>query len=504
MLRALLPSPLQESLFLIRLASLLVPAQRRSAWRKEWEGEMWHASMLLEERGYSRSAARSQLRSFWRGSVVDAAWHRGRRIDRESLVRGLSHYVQSPGFCIASIVIAIAIIAVASGFLPSTRDVLLPLPYANADRIATISQSGMALSARAGIRTTWVHWWQRDSKLIEDAATYIWRPQPAADRSGRLGSVLNAEVSDNFFSLLGAGALHGRTFTRGDAGACENCVVLSYDFWRRLHSADGTNVGDLISVGGQRHKLIGVLPKEFWFLSRRIEVWSLARGADAWTGVVLRLGPDVTKQAAEAELESIALAHGLLPWVCVVDISPLQARVRSVFGSFALALALAAVIAIVSLRPRVPSLQVYMSRRERRYACLRASFFVCKTGLLLIAVLLSGLEFTRATSITMIGGTDALTEPLSTWLFLIACMGVLSWSIYDQRRRCRVCVRRLGLPAHVGCPGCLLLDWAGTEMVCMEGHGMLYVPEMSSSWQDPEKWTTLDDSWQALFARETL
>jgi hypothetical protein len=145
-----------------------------------------------------------------------------------------------------------------------------------------------------------------------------------------------------------------------------------------------------------------------------------------------------------------------------------------------------------------------MSRRERRYACLRASFFVCKTGLLLIAVLLSGLEFTRATSITMIGGTDALTEPLSTWLFLIACMGVLSWSIYDQRRRCRVCVRRLGLPAHVGCPGCLLLDWAGTEMVCMEGHGMLYVPEMSSSWQDPEKWTTLDDSWQALFARETL
>jgi hypothetical protein len=463
---------------------------------------MWHASMLLEERGYSRSAARSQLRNFCRGSVIDAAWHRGRRIDRESLVRGLSHYVQSPGFCIASIVIAIAIIAGASGFLPSTRDVLLPLPYANTDRIATISQSGMALSARAGIRTTWVHWWQQDSKLIEDVATYIWRPQQAVDRFGRPSSVLNAEVSDNFFSLLGAVPLHGRTFTRGDA--CDNCVVLSYDFWRRLHSADGAKVGDLISIGGRRHKLIGVLPKEFWFLSRRIEVWSLARGTDAWTGVVLRLAPDVTKQAAEAQLESIVHERGVPVWLSVVDISPLQTRVRSVFGSFALALALAAVIAIVSLRPRLPSLQVCMSRRERRYACLRASFFVCKTGLLLIAVLLSGLEFTRATSITMIGGTDALTEPLSTWLFLIASMGVLSWSIYDQRRRCRVCVRRLGLPAHVGCPGCLLLNWAGTEMVCMEGHGMLHVPEMSSSWQDAEKWTTLDDSWQALFARETL
>ena len=193
MFHTFLPSPLQESLFLIRLASLLVPPVQRSAWRKEWEGEMWHASMLLEQRGYSQSAARSQLRSFCRGSLADAAWHRGKRIDHESLVRGLSHCVQSPGFCIASIVTVIAIIAVASRFLPSTRDVLLPLPYASADRIATISQSGLALSARAGLRTAWVHWWQRDSKLIEDVATYIWRPQAAVDRFGRSGSVLNAE-----------------------------------------------------------------------------------------------------------------------------------------------------------------------------------------------------------------------------------------------------------------------------------------------------------------------
>jgi hypothetical protein len=33
----------------------------------------------------------------------------------------------------------------------------------------------------------------------------------------------------------------------------------------------------------------------------------------------------------------------------------------------------------------------------------------------------------------------------------------------------------------------------------MEGHGMLHVPEMVSSWQEPDHWTALDKSWMGLF-----
>jgi len=95
-----------------------------------------------------------------------------------------------------------------------------------------------------------------------------------------------------------------------------------------------------------------------------------------------------------------------------------------------------------------------------------------------------------------------VTEPLSTWLFLMASAAVLSWSIADQRRRCRTCLRRLGMATHVGCSGSLLLNWAGTELVCIEGHGMLHVPEMESSWNEPERWTVLDDSWRGLFVRQ--
>jgi hypothetical protein len=124
----------------------------------------------------------------------------------------------------------------------------------------------------------------------------------------------------------------------------------------------------------------------------------------------------------------------------------------------------------------------------------RAAFFAAKTFLLLLAVL----ESTSACSIIMIGGTDLLAEPLSTWLFLIGSMAALSWSIHDQRMR----LHRLGLAAHVGAPGSLLLNWSGAELVCVSGHGMLHVPEMPSCWRDAERWTALDRSWRELFVHD--
>jgi hypothetical protein len=170
--------------------------------------------------------------------------------------------------------------------------------------------------------------------------------------------------------------------------------------------------------------------------------------------------------------------------------------VRSVLGSFALALVLAIGTILPALRPNLQAANLITWR-----TVARALFFCSKAALLLLAVLLAGLEFTRAASITMLGGTDLATEPLSTWLFLLGCMGALSWSIYDQRRRCRVCLRRYGLAAQIGCPGCILLSWAGTELVCLEGHGTLHVAGRVASWREQDRWTSLDDSLLELFAK---
>jgi hypothetical protein len=461
---------MKRAVFLIHSASVLVPARLRGEWSREWLAELHFLN--------SRSVGDDRLIAFARGAFTDALWH-GRNVwDREAF----AHQAQSAGFCLAALLAAIVFIGSLSGFFSMTRSVLMPLPYRDATRIATVSQRGVALTTRAAVRAAFVPLWQSESKSIEGAASYWWRRDTVQIAPGLTKPVVSARVSENFFPLLGV-RMHG----------CDGCVALSYDFWQReLRGLPVTSETSVV-LGGQRYRVAGVLDKGFWFMSRQIEIWqvvplsSLAAGG---AGAVIRLRPGVTSAEAERDLSATLQKTGLNPWDTLVEVSPLPSRVHAVFGSFGLALALAIVTAMASSRLHFP-----------KWNPRGALFFLAKTALLLAVVLLAGLEFTHAPFITMLGGTDLVTEPLSVWLFLLGCTGVLLWSVRDQRARCRVCLRRLGLPTRVGCPGCLLLDWAGTELVCVEGHGMLHVPEMVSCWHEPERWTSLDDSWQGLFER---
>jgi hypothetical protein len=407
--------------------------------------------------------------------------------NRERLARTAADNTRSGRFCLASLAGLVLFIGAASGFLPRTRATLLPLPYRDAGRIATASRArGMA--ENTGIRSSLVTLWRAQSRMIEDAATYYWN-----GRSSR-----EARVSANFFYLLGARTRDGRRFERSDMANCQACAVVSYDFWRQSGGRAS------VSTGGRQYRVAAVLEKGFWFLSPKIAVWTIdlaAEDGSQQTGVVVRMRPEVTERDVARELEAVLGDSGLGPWESLVEVSRVAGSIRSVYGSFGFAVGLAMVVVAASLRSRFPRWdQRGMVQFGGWVSVLRRGvFFVCKATLALLAVLLCGLEFTPAASLSMLGGMDMASGFVSTWLFLLGSMGVLCWCVLDQRRRCRVCLRRLGLPAHVGCPGCLLLDWAGTELVCVEGHGMLHIGDMAVCWRETERWTWLDESWQGLF-----
>ena len=479
--------PYQLARCLIRAACWIVPYRSRADWKREWLAELHYGRLTLGEGEQQGSG--TKLIGYALGSSPDAAWHRMRNWGGEQLKRALARGTESPAFCLCAISILLALIVVASGFLPRTREALLPLPYLDPGRIATVSQGDPTLATRSAVRAEWVRWWRTDSRLIAGAATYLWSEKTVDRTPTRM-----ATVSPEFFPLLGARAADGLRFANHSFDNCNECVVLSYDFWRKTY---GGRTPATVMIDGRRVRVIAVLNREFWFLTRRIGVWAVAEdpaNRKAKTGVVVRLLPEITNAPVSAELESILRARGVPPWSSVVVASSLSTRVRAVFSSFALALILAVGMIPTALRVNVAP----CSGR----ALMRALFFCSKTGLMLLAVLLAGLEFTRAPSITMLGGTDLATEPWSTCLFLMGCTGALAWSIHDQRHRCRVCLRRFGLAAQIGCPGCVFLSWAGTEMVCLQGHGMLRVPERVCSWQKPAQWMSLDDSLVDLFAQD--
>jgi hypothetical protein len=90
-----------------------------------------------------------------------------------------------------------------------------------------------------------------------------------------------------------------------------------------------------------------------------------------------------------------------------------------------------------------------------------------------------------------------VTFGIATAVFLLVATGrAMIWCIADQRRRCRVCLRRLVLPVSVG-SWASLFEPSATEMLCEDGHGALALSDAETNVQD--RWTRLDDSWKALF-----
>jgi hypothetical protein len=97
-------------------------------------------------------------------------------------------------------------------------------------------------------------------------------------------------------------------------------------------------------------------------------------------------------------------------------------------------------------------------------------------------------------------GTDLwYTAAMLVW-FLATC-GLLYLCVWDQRYRCRVCLRRLRMPIETGSWSSMLqLGRPRIEYICLYGHGRLNVSEVQISGAENPEWTPQGDMWAELAA----
>lgn len=122
-----------------------------------------------------------------------------------------------------------------------------------------------------------------------------------------------ANVTAEFFRVLGASPVVGRTFAPGedDPGASRRIAVLAHDFWVRRFASDPSVVGRALVLDGRTYRVIGVLPRGRPWLDAADVFVPLVRRPDANRGsfeisVIGRLRRGVTFEAALGDLESIA------------------------------------------------------------------------------------------------------------------------------------------------------------------------------------------------------
>ena len=141
---------------------------------------------------------------------------------------------------------------------------------------------------------------------------------------GQSQRVMGQVVSANYFSVLGASALRGRTFVGAEdiTPGAHPVAIASYSAWQGLFGGDPTIIGRPVSLNGHQYTIVGVMPPEFKGASPLVPptVWvplmqlgqvlpdglqRLERRGSSSFNVVARLQDDVTADRARARLESV-------------------------------------------------------------------------------------------------------------------------------------------------------------------------------------------------------
>jgi predicted permease len=129
--------------------------------------------------------------------------------------------------------------------------------------------------------------------------------------AGQPEHVQGMDVTDATLSLLGVKPVLGRLFTRrDDAPNVAKTVVISYGYWQRRLGGSQSVIGRSLTIGGNSHEIIGVLPKDFQFLDEGdVELfmpmqWDRSKiklGNFSWNAIA-RLKPGVNINQATADL----------------------------------------------------------------------------------------------------------------------------------------------------------------------------------------------------------
>ncbi|MGD0667665.1 MAG: hypothetical protein ABSB23_08885 [Bryobacteraceae bacterium] len=99
------------------------------------------------------------------------------------------------------------------------------------------------------------------------------------------------------------------------------------------------------------------------------------------------------------------------------------------------------------------------------------------------------------------GGLKLLCIAVLMGWFLLAA-GALYLIVWDQRHRCRTCLRRLRMPVETGSWGDMLqFGRPRIEYICAYGHGTLKEEELQITGLSNPEWTAhSDDFWEELSA----
>lgn len=225
---------------------------------------------------------------------------------------------RTPGFTVVAVLIlALGIGANTAIFSLVSAITLRPLPFLEPERLVVLWEDASAIGGpdRAELAPANFADWRERSRSFSGIAGFA-NLSYNLTGDGEPERLDGARTTPNLFSVLGLQPLVGRTFAPDEAEATP-VVVIGQGLWLRRFGGDPGIVGREITLNGAKHTVIGVVPPDFKtpasVVAAEIDVWlptpfarELAMRDAHFMYAVARLGPNVTLQQAQADLDNVA------------------------------------------------------------------------------------------------------------------------------------------------------------------------------------------------------
>jgi putative ABC transport system permease protein len=221
----------------------------------------------------------------------------------------------------AVITLALGIGATTSIFSAVYSLLLRPLSYSQPDQLVSVTAQSPKFQADALISPDFVAA-QHGVQSFSQLAGYWWANRNLTG-SGEPVRIVSAEVTANFFPMLGVSPQLGRIFSAAeDRPGGPSLIVLGDRIWRSQFEADPKVAGKAVTIDGREATIVGVLPANFSFPNYGLEpdVYAPADlGPDTSVtperpvlGIftIGRLRPDVSAEQAQSELQTFFEARG--------------------------------------------------------------------------------------------------------------------------------------------------------------------------------------------------
>ncbi len=230
---------------------------------------------------------------------------------RQDLRYTLRALRQAPGFAMTAVlVVALGVGANTAAFSVADFVLIRPLPFPEPDRLVRLWEQtpGYQMELSPGNYKDW----KAGAKSFESMGAFF-SSAVNLTGSGEPRRIQATRVTFDLLSTLGVRPYSGRTFAASDT-VDGRSLVISYNLWQTQFGGEPMVLGKRVDLDGSPYTIIGVMPPNFHFPSRNIQLWRTMQFAagdlvarnDNYIDVVGRLRHGATLEQARAELRMIA------------------------------------------------------------------------------------------------------------------------------------------------------------------------------------------------------